>query len=700
MRLNYGLVFFALAGAILPAQNTDLLARWAFDETSGPSALDTVSSTPDPVSGFHKFVPGVSGNALQFDGYTTHIVRPFKTVPTPKAGFTVEAWIAMDAYPWNWAPVIDYERDNQAGYMFGIDAYGHIGIHAAVGGGWQVLTSTAKVPLKRWTHIAGAFDPDRGLTLFIDGKPAGEVAVRGSLVLPERTDLLIGRVRLPMMPVPSGLIHPKHAIFYSLEGVLDQLTIHGRALSAQEIATRHASVKVPDGMSSPWPVMPIGPPGAGPFGAFYASLPFQDTWDRMRRTAPDSDVVVRFDNAPIRLVFWQGLNYVPAWVTENRKWYTDEFMEAYGAPHCPDGEDCEPMSDRQERYSRVKILESTDARAVIHWRYALSESQNYKGAYPDPLTGWFDWADEYWTVYPDGVAVRRQVLWSSHIIGSRPGDAVGPGPHEFQESIVLNGPGQWPEDSINLDAVTLANLKGETAVYSWQPKAKDLFDYPHGPNSFPNPPDANIQWINLKSSWKPFQIVPLPAKFTAYNGEKTFSTFEWWNHWPVAQIDSSGRPALAPDRASHTSLSHIFWPSAAATDNTVTKLLMDGLTTKAASELAPLAKSWLTPAALEATGLHSEGYQAAERAYVLVSDGSARKAAITLRATTASPIVNPALVIRNWNGGARVLVNGKPAGRIGQVRRLEGSDLVVWIELQSTEPVRIELEEVAATTIR
>lgn len=584
--------------------------------------------------------------------------------------------------------------------MFGIDAYGHIGLHASVGGAWQVLTSTAKVPLKHWAHIAGTFDPARGLALYIDGQPVGEVAVRGSLGLAERTDLLIGRVRVPMMPVPSGLIHPKHAISYSLEGVLDQPAIHGRALNRGEVAALYAAVKVPAGMSSPWPVMPAGPDGPGPFGAFYASLKFQDTWDRMRRIGPDSDVVVRFEGSPIRLVFWQGLNYIPAWVTENRKWYTDQFMEAYGAPHCPDGEDCEPMSDRQERYSRVRILESTSARAVIHWRYALSETEHYKGAYPDPLTGWFDWADEYWTVYPDGVAVRKQVLWSSHITGSLPGDPVGRGPHEFQESIVLNGPGQWPEDNINLDAVTLANLKGETAVYSWKSKEKDLFDYPHGPDNFPNPPDANIQWINLKSSWKPFQVVPLPAKFTAYNGEKTFSTFEWWNHWPVAQIDSSGRPALAPDRASHTSLSHIYWPSSEATGNTVTKLLLDGLTTRTAAELAPLAKSWLTPPSLEATGLRSEGYQAAERAYVLAVEGSPQKAVLTLRASAAAPLVNPALLVRNWNSGARVLVNGKPAGRIGQVRQLMGTDLVIWIELQSTVPVRIELEPVAGADLR
>jgi len=683
---------WAAAGTLLSAQGVKPLARWRFNENQGPAAQDSAAGISDNISGLYKFVPGVAGNALQFDGYTTYIQRESKQLPTITGGFTVEAWVALDAYPWNWVPIVDWERDLQAGYLFAIDSYGRIGLHAAVAGSWQVLSSNSKVPLKRWTHVAASFDPVRGIALYIDGRNVGQLAAIGALTPPECTDLLIGRVREKMMPVPSGLIHPRHTIYYSLEGALDELTIHGRALDAAEIAAKVAAVKVPPGMSSPWALMPAGAPGPGRFGAYYETLRFQDTWDRPRRIGPASDVVVRFPQSGMRLVFWQGNNYVPAWVTENGKWYTDEFLEAYNKPQCPDGEDCEPMSDKQSRYSHVRILESNDARVVVHWRYALSETENYKGAYADPLTGWFDWADEYWTVYPDGVAVRKQVLWSSHLDGVRPGDPVGEAPHEFQETIVLNGPGQWPEDNINFDAITLANMKAETAVYSWKEKAKDVFDYPHGPDSFPNPRDANIQWINLKSEWKPFQIVSQPARFTAYNGEKTMSSFEWWNHWPVAQIDSSGRPALAPDRASHTSLSHIYWPSQEATESSVTKLLMDGLTVKSAAELVPLSKSWLNPAAMEATGLRSDGYHTEERAYVLQCEGEAEKAEITLHATAESPVVNPALIVRNWNGGARVLVNGKPGGRTGQVFRMEGTDLVVWIELESTRPVRIQIE--------
>jgi hypothetical protein len=438
-------------------------------------------------------------------------------------------------------------------------------------------------------------------------------------------------------------------------------------------------------------VLPSGPPGPGRFGAYYASLKFEDVWDLPRRIGPDTDVVVRFDQSPSRLVFWQGTNYIPAWVTENGKWYTDEFLETWG-PGCVDGEDCEPMSDKQSRYSHVSILESSDARAVIHWRYALAEVEHYKGAHPDPFLGWTDWADEYWTVYPDGVAVRKQVIHTTGLTK----------PHEWQETIVINGPGQKPEDSINLNALTLANMKGESAIYTWKPKTAMSFSRPDGPNGIDRPPDPNIQLVNLKSTWKPFQIVP-PAhvKWDIYNGEKTYFTFECWNHWPVAQIPSSGRACVAPDRPSHSSLSHIYWDAYQTSENTMSKLLLSGLTTKQAGELLPLAKSWLSPPEIAVTsaGFRSEGYDAAERAFILVHDASAKRAALdlTIQASEGSPVVNPALVIRNWGEGeAQMTLDGKSmtAGkdlRFGHVARLEGTALVVWIQTQAIRPLRVRL---------
>jgi len=119
----------------------------------------------------------------------------------------------------------------------------------------------------------------------------------------------------------------------------------------------------------------------GPFGPFYTRLKFYPQWDATWRVSDLADVVVRFDSLPIRFVFWRGTSYVPHWVTENGIWYNNEFNETWtGVKGCG-----EPMSDKQCRYSHVRVIESTDARAVVHWRYALADVF-YTIARTDPAT--------------------------------------------------------------------------------------------------------------------------------------------------------------------------------------------------------------------------------------------------------------------------------------------------------------------------
>jgi hypothetical protein len=650
-----------------------------------------VSGTEDKVGGFYKYVPGVSGNGLRFDGYTTSVVRKAESAPKLHGSFSVAAWIALDTYPWNWMPVVDQEEDRQSGYFFGVDALGHVSLQVSVDGVWQTVTSTAQIPLKKWAHITGTYGENRGLTIYLDGKEVGSLAVSGPMMTAATQDLLIGRVREPMLPFPSFSISPRYPVWYSLDGILDEVAIYNRSLSAEEIQQAYASAHAPEGEVIPWPVLPSGPPGAGPFGAFYCTLKYEDTWDRLRRIGPDSDVVVRFDDSPTRLVFWQGTAYIPTWVTENGTWFTDEFLEAY-ASGCPDEGDCEPMSDKQDRYSHVNIVESSDARVVVHWRYALAEVKHYLGADPDPLTGWFDWADEYWTVYPDGVAIRQQVL--------RPTDQTNS--YEWQETIVINPPGHRPDDDINWDALTIGNMRGETATYTWAPKASGVYGDLHQPKAIDKPENPNIQVVNLKSSWKPFEIVsPTHAVFKIFNISQSYYSFGCWNHWPITQIASSGRYCVAADRASHSSLSHIYWDNYATTDASITKILMDGLTTKSAAELAPLAKSWLSSPQVKIEGedFQSEGYDPAQRAFIVSRNNGGQPVALalTLKASDSSPVLNPAIVIKNWGeAAAQLKINGKPVAwgkdfRRGYVKHLDGTDLVVWIRQPSTTPVQIAL---------
>jgi hypothetical protein len=670
--------FLIFSGTVLARDSDHPIASWSFDESDGTLIHDSNGNADGNVTGLFRRVDGVSGKALRFDGYTTGVLCNAKNLPAIGQTFSVEAWIVVGAYPWNWVPILEQKTEAQSGYSFGIDAFGHVGLKAVVDGGWQTALSTAQLPLRKWAHIAATFDPSGGLTTYIDGKMVAQVGVRGKLDLASRDDIRIGRIASPLLP--AQWIHPKYPVMYSLDGLLDEVRLYNRCLTPDQIAKDFESAHVTREQVLPWPVLPSGPPGAGPFGAYYTHLKYEDIWDIPRRVGPDSDVVVRFDQSPIRLVFWQGTNYIPAWVTENGKWYTDEFLETGGAEDCPGGEDCEPMSDKQNRYSHVRVLQSNDARAVVHWRYALTEAEHYGLANVDPYTGWSDWADEYYVIYPDGSAVRKQVLWTSNFKRW----------HEFQETIVINQPGTRPEDNISDDALTLANMNGETATYTWPRSVKQL----------EKPANPNIQIVNLKSEWKPFQIVnPNKSYMTAYTGEKTYSLFEWWNHWPVAQIVSSGISAVAPDRASHSSLSHIYWEPYAQTSDSMTKIMLHGLTNGQPAGLVQLARSWISPPKVDLRGsdYKSEGYDPTQRAYVFTQTNAGRELSFAVDAESNSPLSDPVVVIKNWGqdeAGLRIDGHQVPwsaDARHGYEETLAGTDLVIWMKLQSAKTVRFEL---------
>ncbi len=675
------------------AQQTGIL--WKFDESSGSTVHDSIGGLDDPIQGYFARVPGVSGEALSLDGYTTAIVRPAGKAPKLGQSFTVSAWVALDDYPWNWVPIVDNELDHQVGYVVEIDAFGHPGFGMDVNGVWQHVTAAQRLPLKRWSRVSATFDSRQGMKLYVDGKLAGSLKTSGPFFPAEDASLIVGRVRTATLPFPSWLVHPHDAVFYSIEGYLDDVSIEPGARTASDEAAEFQDAHVSQQDVIPYAVMPSGPPGAGRFGAFYATLKFKPSWDRLRRFGPDSDVVVRFEQSPMRLVFWEGLNYMPAWVTENGKWYNEQSVETWGKPLCTGGEDCEPMSDKQDRSSRVSILESSPARAVVRWRYALVETRAYAEADPDPDTGWGDWVEEQWTIYPDGVAVRKQTLWHT---------SPNTKDYEWQETIDLHNPGKRPEDDIQPDALTLANLQGQTHTYHWIPKVTTSLDYPRGPKKLDQPANANIQLVNLKSQYKPFEIVNPAGGVTwhVYGSERSYSMFEWWNHWPVSQIASSGRPAMEPDRPSHTSLSDIYWGDYSSTQHTETKLLMTGLTADGPNPLVELARSWLSPAPASAVGPAVLGiaYDPAQRAYVVRRTADAPPSAfeVTLRGSQASPLVNPALVIENWSGAASVQVLGHAqidsSIRTGAASNIESRSLVVWCPLEETGEIHLRIEPV------
>ena len=653
-------------------------------DVSAPALVLDFTSLDDRVKGNAWLVPGVSGQGLELDGIAAHVLVPSANVPRLGGSFTLEGWVALGAYPFNNAPILQQQRGAAAGFFLGVGDRGQIRFDATVGGRQLSAVSSSTLDLRQWAHIAGVFEEGRGITLYVNGEAAGASPAAGAFAQAGDADLWIGRNAEEMEQSASVGSQRQQPTRILLDGILDELRITPGALSAAEVETSYVRLKPSSAPPLDARSLPTLPHGPARFGAFYTRLHYYKGWDDVWRVGDQADVVVRFDRAPYWFTFWRGTSYIPHWVTENGIWYDNEFTETF-----PPGMvgSAEPMSDKQCRYSQVRILESGEARAVVHWRYAPL-GVGYLPAYPDPLTDWADWTDEIHTIYPDGVGVRQIVVHTSKPDADR----------EWHEGIVVMGPGTTPNDAIEPTGLLLANSRGESVTVSWEQKTP-----PHDP---PQPSHTGIQRINTRSRFKPFAIARWQddPSFDVYSGEvrRDVSIYPWWNHWPTAFEPSNGRYALAADRASHSSLTHMHWSPLAKTRDTVIKVHLEGMTDRGVEDLAALARSWEHPARLsiETGGFTGGEYDPSERAWVLERASTATPAlAFTISASAESPVENLALIVKGWGErNATLMVDGRLLNRGTDVRishrpRLEATDLIVFATIRSTSPIRLVLAE-------
>jgi len=411
------------------------------------------------------------------------------------------------------------------------------------------------------------------------------------------------------------------------------------------------------------------------FGAYYTNLKFYDSWDNMWRFGDHADVVVEFDDNPSRFIFWRGVSYIPMMVNENNFWYSNEFNETWSTSG---GEGCqEPMSDKQCLYNHVRIIENTPARVVVHYRFPLVDVKKIKANYVEE-TGWYDVADWYYYIYPDGVASKVEHLWTS-------GERI----HEWQESMAIFGPDQHPHDLIEREETfTIVRIDGEYETFDWNPLPPDGIESPEG---------SNIHHVNYKGEYDPVTIVEEIQWSNVYGGEITdYAIFPTWNHWPVSQMPSDGRYASYPDRTCHSSLSHIYPPDYDAQFGNrpyQSKILLEGMLKQAPLDLIPLARSWIHPPLLSAVKGCTGRYDKAQRAYVFEKE--ADEISMTLLANEDSPLENICMIFKQWNSKqtARVSIDGTQVDcKQGIVREPDGSyKLLVWIDMQSSVPLDVEV---------
>jgi len=223
----------AATASLVWANMGGLVSYWPFDEGSGTTAYDAVNDNNGSISGA-VWVPGKFGQALDFDGIFTgdQAGGDYVFVPGPSSlhitdKLTVEAWIEPTGVPGRgYGDIVRLGT----GYELCLRPDGRLEIAIYRSGGWSWWDSigTIPIPASQFYHVAFTYDKDGGtnnLKIYINGALDVQYTV-GSWALQPSGDLWIS------------------PWFWPFKGIIDEVGIWNRALSADEIALLSSGVEI------------------------------------------------------------------------------------------------------------------------------------------------------------------------------------------------------------------------------------------------------------------------------------------------------------------------------------------------------------------------------------------------------------------------------------------------------------------------
>ncbi len=686
---NLILLLSIIFGIEMGAQDPLPSYHWDFENITGRNVTEQIKASADTLEGNFTVVKGVSGKAIRLDGFTTVIRNQGRNGSITDGSVTTEAWIALGAYPWNWCPVVAQRqevvggKEVSGGFSLEVGPRGELGLKIFIEGN-EILCVSEKFAIRlfEWTHVAATYQEGSGMKIFINGQPAGSIDITGSANYAAKNQIRIGMNDIAVNP--SNLIGEAgyKPFWYSIDGIIDEVKIYNASLSGDYFENVFNSQKPKEAPELPERKLPSVAIDHPSFSAYYTKLKYYKEWDQLWPVESDPDIVVTFKDSPVKLIFWRGTRYSPAWVTDNDLWMCDQSVESWNGK-----EGClEHMQDRHCRYSHVRMIEDNEARKVIHWRYAPVSA--YDDLWnEDPKTGWAVWIDEYYYIYPDATAIRK-VSWKTGALGR---------PVQFQESMPLTGPGQTRGDIMETAYLKIANLNGETLQlhYRENPVAIDNERIPVAPN---------IQKHNLKSVYDPF-IIFEPGNRMHYIMDRDMDNLRLpgsCNHWPVGQPNCDGRVTQASDRPA----SFLGFPISSPIvhdddDGRSYHNSIYGMVDMPVEDLIQLAGSWVKAPAMK---LHSNQnaikatYDRSQKAYMIKSNtGHVDRIEATVSCSDTSPLFNPAIVIEGWGEKVpEILLNGEKLKAeedfsFGYSKKLKSTSLILWIKLRSSKPLDLDI---------
>jgi hypothetical protein len=412
----------------------------------------------------------------------------------------------------------------------------------------------------------------------------------------------------------------------------------------------------------------------------YSTMPYAGAWP-----ADLGDVVVSLPGGG-RFVFWRGSSYIPFWAGRHNTGACYEWAEIISQP--AGAVDCvEPLMDKELRYSRAAIVESTPARVHVRWTYQSTDLR-YKV--------WGDSVAEDYYFYPDGFGTRVV-----NLLADPAND------YELSEFIILTPPGAYPFAVLPDNPVDALFLDGRKQAFR--------LPNPVGPGVPRVDPGGipAIYRLRMHRSdeqaavyFNPRESKLPPVVFAPFfdRGEMATPCY-WGSHWPLARGNATGnaiddRVGLTP---CHNSV--MSWagtrprPLRTAERPTLDTLgrsrpmvertwaWLIGMTAEPDARLVDRAKSFAQPPALELKGarIGFDSYVPERRAIRLVAESP--EITVTIRPST--PCVNPVFELEGIAPGARPRI--LLAGQALDPSRFAWDGQTLWLDATITAQTELRL---------
>lgn len=204
----------------------DLNSFWALDEGAGNKVSGGIEQTGtlinmDPAT---SWVPGKFGQALRFTGNNGYVTMPDTSAVEITTAGTVSAWININSFKNAFAGIVhkgtraDF-KDEAYTLQFWTNNRFYWGVTTPNGAQPNVISPSAP-PTGTWVHVLGTWD-STAMKLYVDGVM---VASRAG----------VEAIRSPgAFNIGAQLDAPP---YYSFDGLIDDVRIYNRALTAGEVA--------------------------------------------------------------------------------------------------------------------------------------------------------------------------------------------------------------------------------------------------------------------------------------------------------------------------------------------------------------------------------------------------------------------------------------------------------------------------------